>query len=180
MRGRWLHRGAFLASLILAPSTLAAQEPLPTSCDSVADFHQLDFWIGEWEVKVAGQTVGTNRIEKVLNGCAVTESWRDAAGGEGRSLFYYDHLTDVWKQVWVTQNATSPGGLKEKTLVEVLGNGSLRFQGVIRLADGRSYLDRTTLSPLDGGSVGQRIETSTDGGATWQMRFDAVYVRVTR
>lgn len=32
---------------------------------------------------------GTNRITKILNGCAVSEDWRDADGTRGMSLFYY-------------------------------------------------------------------------------------------
>jgi len=30
-----------------------------------------------------------NRITKILNGCAVSEDWRDADGTRGMSLFYY-------------------------------------------------------------------------------------------
>lgn len=166
-----------LPILVLPLSPLAArgQEP-PVPCDQLESFHRLDFWVGEWDVEVAGELVGTNRIEKVLDGCAVTESWRSAGGSAGRSLFFYNSVTDTWKQVWVTQNATMPGGLKEKTLVETLEDGSLRFQGTVSLPGGGSYMDRTTLVPLPDGRVRQVIETSDDDGATWQVRFDAVYV----
>ena len=155
-----------------------ARQPAP-QCEQVPGFHRLDFWLGQWDVKIGDQLVGTNRIEKVLNGCAVIESWRGADGAEGRSLFFYDHVTDTWKQVWVTANATAPGGLKEKTLIETLPDGSLRFQGVVRLQDGRMYLDRTTLTPLPADRVRQHIEISVDDGSTWQSRFDAIYVRPT-
>jgi hypothetical protein len=37
-------------------------------------------------------------------------------------------------------------------------------------------LDRTTLTPLGNGRVRQVIETSRDGGKTWRVGFDAVYV----
>ena len=33
------------------------------------------------------------------------EEWRDAMGGEGRSLFYMEPGTHRWKQVWVTDDA---------------------------------------------------------------------------
>lgn len=70
----------------------------------------------------------------------------------------------------------APGGVKEKELVETLGDGSLRFLGTIRLPSGASYQDRTTLTPLEDGRVRQVIETRR-GGRSWEVGFDAVYVR---
>jgi hypothetical protein len=160
----------------LAATPAAAQDP-PTPCDDIAGFHRLDFWLGSWDVRVDGETAGFNRIEKILDGCAVTEHWRGAGGGEGHSLFFYHPVTDTWKQVWVTRFATSPGGLKEKTLVQTLDDGSLRFQGVTPLPDGDSILDRTTLTHLAGGRVRQVIEVSRDGGDTWETTFDGLYGR---
>ena len=170
--------GAWLVVALVAfagPAGVAAQGAAP-ACADVSSFSALDFWIGEWDVRVGGRMAGTNRIEKVLDGCAVMEHWTDRAGGRGMSLFYHDAASGAWKQVWVTDRATSAGGLKEKTLIDEGADGSLRFQGVVTLPDGRMLLDRTTLAPLEGGRVSQRIETSADDGATWQVRFDGVYI----
>ena len=72
------------------------------ACDDQA-FAQLDFWVGEWEVfDEVGNPQGTNRIEKVLDGCAIFEHWKDVGGNEGKSLFSYDVAAGYWKQVWVT------------------------------------------------------------------------------
>lgn len=177
---RPVRRGAPLAltaSLLLAlpGSPAAAQSGPPPACADEASFHELDFWLGEWVVEVQGREVGRNRIEKVLNGCAVMEHWRSARGGEGKSLFYHVPATGAWKQVWVTGRATSTGGVKEKELVERLEGGGVRFQGEIPLVGGGSVLDRTTLTPLDGGRVRQVIEISEDGGESWSVTFDAVY-----
>ncbi|MDH3495391.1 MAG: hypothetical protein OER21_01325 [Gemmatimonadota bacterium] len=54
-------------------------------------------------------------------------------------------------------------------------DGGLRFQGETPRTDGPSCLDRTTLTRLPGGGLRQVIETSTDGGTTWQITFDAEY-----
>lgn len=43
-------------------------------------------------------------------------------------------------------------------------------------ADGSGYLDRTT-TRIDGDSVRQLIEVSTDAGETWRSVFDATYRR---
>lgn len=146
-------------------------------CVADTAWHELDFWLGEWEVMAGGRRAGTNRIVRVLGGCAIMEHWTDTAGGEGKSLFYYQPITAEWKQVWVTERAGSVGGLKEKVLVERLEGGALRFQGEIPLPSGGSYLDRTTLTPLPDGRVWQLIEVSRDRGRTWQTTFDAEYVR---
>ena len=178
-----MNSGASLAAaaatvllLSFSGDLLAQEREPPPACEDVEGFHELDFWIGEWDVKVGERQVGTNRIEKVLSGCAVLEHWTSASGGKGMSLFYFNPTTDDWKQVWVTGRATGVGGLKEKVLVERFEDGGLRFQGEIPLPSGGSYLDRTTLTPLEDGHVRQLIEISRDGGATWEATFDAVYV----
>ncbi len=176
-RSRSLATALSLVLLTILAAPAGAQQSAPPSCDSVPGFHQLDFWVGEWDVvDPDGEPQGTNRIEKILSGCAIMEHWEGAGGSAGASLFYYDHLAHTWKQVWVTERATAPGGVKEKRLVEELPDGGLRFQGVITRPDGHTFLDRTTLTPLDEGRVQQVIETSTDGGAEWQRRFVGIYL----
>ena len=137
----------------------------------------LDFWIGEWDVWTGGERVGENRIEKILEGCAIMEHWKDARGGEGKSLFYVVPALAEWRQVWVTEDPSVLGAVKEKTLIERLEGGGVRFQGEVPLLGDGTYLDRTTLTPLSDGTVRQVIERSTDDGATWQSSFDAVYRR---
>lgn len=161
----------FILGLVVAGSGLAQNI---TPCSDTPGFGKLDFWSGEWNVFVGDQQVGSNRIEKILNGCAVMEHWTGGSGSEGKSLFFYHPVTDVWKQVWITEVATRSGGIKEKTLILDLDGGGVRFQGEIPLAGGGSYWDRTTLTPLPDGSVRQLIEVSRDG-ETWRATFDAVY-----
>jgi hypothetical protein len=175
----------FAALLISVAGPAAARDPqaMPPpetkirSCLDDPGYHELDFWIGRWNVQVKGVVIGKNRIERILRGCAVMEHWEARRGDKGKSLFTYDRLKDVWKQVWVSDGAFSPGGLKEKVLVERLEGGGLRFQGEIALANGGSYLDRTTLRPLNNGTVHQLIEISHDNGFSWTATFDAVYTR---
>lgn len=175
MRATPLLPAALLLAAVLAPSPVAAQAAPP--CADVPGFAELDFWLGEWVVRAGEQVVGRNRIEKVLRGCAVEEHWTGAGGQRGQSLFYFVPALGEWRQVWVTETATGTGGVKEKRLSERLGDGGVRFQGEIPVAGGGSYLDRTTLTPLEGDRVRQLIEVSTDGGATWRTTFDAVYAR---
>lgn len=76
----------------------------------------------------------------------------------------------------MTNTATRTAGVKEMSLVEVLDDGALRFQGRIPDAAGELWYDRTTLTPLPDGNVRQVIEVSGDG-ETWETTFDALYVR---
>lgn len=134
----------------------------------------LDFWVGSWRV-VTGEDerqVGKNSINKILNGCAIIENWQSTSGGEGKSLFYYHDFDKTWKQVWITDGQA----LKEKHLIAVADNGAVRFQGEIKLSNGDIVLDRTTLTPLAENRVRQVIEQSADGGETWQVGFDALYI----
>ena len=169
---RWI--GLWLGLLTLAPAAVWGQA-LP--CGEEPALKRLDFWLGDWAVTVGEEQVGTNRIEKILDGCAVMEHWTSATGGEGKSLFYYQLVTETWNQVWVTQFALGPGGMKEKKLVETYDGAGVRFQGEIPLAEGGFYLDRTTLTPRPDGTVQQVIQISRDDGESWETTFDAVYRR---
>jgi uncharacterized protein (TIGR02246 family) len=138
-------------------------------CRQMPRMHALDFWIGKWDVSQGGQLDGTDTVEATLDGCAVLEHWRDVAGGEGSSLFYYDPSADVWKQVWVTDQALRLGGMKEKIeQKELTSSTRIRFEGTF---------DRTTLTREADGKVHQLIERRVDGGKTWRTTFDAIYQR---
>jgi len=165
----------FLLAVSLAP---AQQMPEPHACQKNPAYQKLDFWVGDWDVfakddKGLEQKDGTNRIEKILDGCAIIENWRGVEGHEGKSLFYYRPVQKEWKQVWVTD----VGPMKEKTLILEMPDGGVRFQGELAKRSGGTYLDRTTLTPSAGGKVRQVIEISLDGGKTWKTTFDAEYRR---
>ncbi len=148
----------------------------PHSCQSNSDYHKLDFWVGTWDVydNHDGILNGTDVVDKIVGGCAIVENWKEADGsGEGKSLFYYHPARKQWKQVWVTD----AGPIKEKVLIGEMEDGGVRFQGEIPQPDGKSHLDRTTLTPLPGGRVHQVIEISRTAGKTWETVFDAEYRR---
>ena len=131
----------------------------------------LDFWVGRWSVRTRdGEHAGVDVVERALGGRAFLEHWRGADGGEGESLFFLDGHAGTWRQVWATADHH-----KEKTL-ELAEPGRVRFAGTLH-AGGRVTPDRTTLTALPDGRVGQLIEHSLDGGATWLASFDAIYER---
>ena len=111
-----LARSICLSLLLLSQLAFGQDEPTPT-CDDLPVYQALDFWVGEWDVYIGDKLVGRNRVEKTLMGCAVTEHWRATDGGEGKSLFFVDY-DGHWAQIWVSQWAMTPGGVKEKVMVD--------------------------------------------------------------
>jgi hypothetical protein len=163
-------RSALATALLLTAAPAAA-------CGDEPRLHALDFWLGRWIVSAEREFAGHNVIEKILDGCAVTERWLSARGHVGLSLFWFDRHADRWKQVWVTDRALDVGGSKEKTEVRELTTPErIRFQGHYPGGQDRTIIeDRTTLTLDAPGRVRQRIEISTDGGKTWKTVFDGEY-----
>jgi len=169
---------AWIVLVVLAAPQLAPAAPLPAPtsqpCREQAMGRAFDFWIGDWRA-------GENRVERILDGCAVIEHWHGVdAGDDGISLFSYDAARQSWEQVWVTQDTSRPNGLKHQKLTGILYANALRFEGRIALRNGKTILGRTTLTPWLDGRVRQTIENSNDGGKTWKIAFDAYYNRKDR
>ncbi|MFL6759300.1 hypothetical protein [Sphingomonas sp.] len=159
------------AAAIAAQGTGGAASP---PCRATEVSRNLDFWIGDWDVYVGSMLAGRDTVERILDGCAVTERWNGGGGDEGMSLFAYDARKDLWTQNWVTNNSAVPGGIKVK-VVRAHAPASTTFQGEIEGKSGAVYYDRTILTALPGGRVHQEIQVSRDGVA-WRTGFDAIYV----
>lgn len=71
--------------LVAVPLAAVAPNSAPPSCNETPRYRALDFWVGDWHVYVDDELVGHNRIEKILDGCAVMEHWTDR-NGEVRQL----------------------------------------------------------------------------------------------
>jgi hypothetical protein len=153
-----------LLALSLAVSATANAQPPPCSSP---EHRQFDFWIGEWRVTTPdGKHAGDNRIERILDGCALHESWQGASGGRGFSYNAYDKDRKVWHQTWVDKQ----GNLL--LLEGAFSNGRMVLQGTQG-----ATLNRITWTPNKDGTVRQHWETSTDQGKAWQTAFDGLYRR---
>jgi hypothetical protein len=89
----------------------------------------------------------------------------------GESFNYFDAANGKWRQNWVDEN----GGLVWYE-GEVL-DGAMHFHGENWGPTGAKSLARVTLTPQPDGSVHHFVESSSDGGKTWTVGFDAVYVK---
>jgi len=146
---------------------------LMTSIDpcGAAEYHQFDFWVGDWEVRnPAGQLAGTNSIAREYGGCVLVERWAGPTGvPAGTSQNFYHQGDGRWHQNWIDGQASGPlwliGGLDE--------TGAMVMMDVDKSAN---PLNRITWTPNPDRTVRQHWEQSTDGGATWSTAFDGLYV----
>jgi hypothetical protein len=169
---RWTSLAALLLTAAVHPTR--AQEsggtaPPRPGC-TATEHRQFDFWIGDWDVaNPAGKTVGRNRIEPILGGCALRESWTGASGSSGTSYNAWDRQRRRWHQTWVDN-----GGLVLR-LEGGLADGRMVMSGETLDSTGATVLNRITWEATPPASVRQVWEVSSDGGKTWATVFDGRY-----
>jgi len=151
---------------LLVGARAPAAPPAPACTDK--PHHQFDFWIGDWQVTAAGKPVGTNRIDALLDGCALLENWVGAGGVRGHSLNFYDPARGRWHQTWIDSTGSSlllDGQFKDGKMV------------LSSAQPGQRAADRITWTPNADGSVRQLWEHTDDGGKSWSVAFDGLYRR---
>lgn len=149
-------------------------------CNALPEYRQLDYWIGEWDVKsVAGQTVGTSRVEKILNNCVIQETYKGVPGSSaapnyvGQAFHFYDQNLKRWAQHYI-DTAASPFDWTGE-----VRDGVMRYTREGPFGPSNLFVkQRMTFTPKDGG-VHQLFEQSIDGGKTWRAGFNAMYTKRT-
>jgi hypothetical protein len=142
-------------------------------CATSAEAHQLDFWLGDWDVSVGGIRAGQSHVEKILNDCVVFENWTGAGGYVGKSFNLYDAQKKRWQQTWVD----GVGGITE--YFGEWRDGALRYEAKGSIPAGqKDPVDQTmTFFKLEDGRVRQFIQQTADGGKTWSVVFDGFYAK---
>jgi tetratricopeptide (TPR) repeat protein len=180
---QWLHKAAeagfAMPGVLQSDTVLARLAAIPDAQPAVArmtdnlrvcskrpEYKQLDFWIGNWTVTMSGTVVGTNRIEKTLDGCALIENWVATNGIAGKSLNLYDAAAKKWRQRWVDETGRMTDYVGE------FRDGAMRFEATMN-----GQPARMTFTPMEGGRVRQLIEQSTDNGKSWTSTFDGMYAK---
>lgn len=137
------------------------------------EYHQFDLFIGDWDTfDVGAPTVLTarNHVTAMLDGCAVREVYVQLDGLRGESFSTYDATRKVWHQSWVTNH----GAL-------LLLEGRFEKDRMVLIAPERAASGATTLLRaiwwVEGATVRERAERSTDNGRTWGPVFDIVFRR---
>lgn len=165
---RWITKAAgflFPALLMVCPAALAQQGPPPV-CEQNPEFHQFDFWVGDWDVYSNDGKMthfGTNSVTQIARDCLVMEHWVSDGGSKGYSMNFFDAVTGKWRQVWVSNgnNIDYQGGLND--------NGQMVLEGTIHyyLQD-LSLPFRGTWTPNPDGTVIQYFEQFDPETETWK------------
>jgi tetratricopeptide (TPR) repeat protein len=138
-------------------------------CEETELNRQFDFWVGEWDVQtVRGQHAGSSSVQKILGGCVILENWT-GLGSQGKSFNAYNQGLKKWQQYWVDDSGTT-----------TLYTGEIVGNQMSYIADAGSQngqqARKMTFTRLPDGKVRQLGETSTDGGKTWTVAYDLIYV----
>jgi ketosteroid isomerase-like protein len=174
--GEWLRVFIFtLCVLACAPAFAGDDTPTTASAGTTpcaaAEFHQLDFWAGDWDVFDADNLatqVARVKVDRILEGCVLREDYQDTAGHQGQSFSIYDAGLKAWHRSWVTnrgQLLLLDGGLHGNEIV---------LSATEHTPDGKSKLIRGTWKPVNGG-VRETAVTSLDEGKTWKPWFDLMF-----
>jgi hypothetical protein len=172
---RYLLKASAALGAIFIATVTAATSPLTSSphC-SAAEYHQLDFWIGDWDTfeteSPGGPSIARARVEPIAQACALHELYEQTDGLIGDSILSYDPVRNQWQQTWVTNRGS---------IMVLWGNfkdGVLVLEGESHLRDGTSVRQRITWQVQDKG-VRESAVLSKDGGLTWTPAFDVLFLK---
>jgi hypothetical protein len=157
---RWKDDAQFQA---LLAQTVPCQSP---------EFHQFDFWIGDWEVQdPQGNVVGHNLVTREQDGCLLIEHWTASTGGQtGTSFNYYDVQDRLWHQLYIDNSGNAEAF---PAMAGTVTNAKM----VLLTDPSKPAISRWTWHTLGLNRVRQMAEQSTDNQKTWIITWDSVYVK---
>jgi hypothetical protein len=165
------------AMLPFAAKAADAKPALHHYCDDPV-YHQLDFWIGDWDTidmgdhpDGKGPSIAHAVITPALDGCALHERYEQTDGLIGESFSLYVASRKIWHQSWVNNG----GGLwlQEGNFD---GHGVLTMTATTTSKDGSEVYHKITWAK-QGDSVRETSVASKDGGKTWLPEFDCLFVK---
>jgi len=170
---RW---GKLLGSMM--PQLTAQSKPKKApKADAGSSASAMHFWVGEWDVYSAksGTLVGHNTLAYRVNNHVIHEQWESLGDGStGESWNYFDPGAGAWKQTWLG----SGGDLTEFTADIESDADGIMFVGKSHRpgAAGEPPLKRMHVRSIGDGRVRQTGSNSKDGGVSWTIGYDLIYV----
>lgn len=167
----------FLVFMLLSTSIGFAATPAASisthhACAAAAEYHQLDFWIGDWDTfetdAPGGPSEARAHVDAIAEGCAIHELYEQTDGLIGDSILSYDPVRKQWQQTWVTNRGS---------IMVIVGNfkdGALVLEGEAHLKNGTTVMQRITWERRDQG-VRESAVLSKDRGKTWEPAFDVLF-----
>lgn len=153
-------------------------------CSTDPKKREFDFWVGEWDVYNNTKIlVGKSMIQKVTGECAIQENWSSLGSSYvGKSVNYYDAAKGKWHQFYYDSGSllapSDEGEYKEYTS---FANPSYKGNAMVfkrKDADKKGeYIANFVFFNLESTKMRQFLEKSYDGGKTWVVGLDLLYVR---
>jgi hypothetical protein len=167
-------RPLFILALMAATASTSVAAPAPANC-SAPEYHQLDFWLGDWDTldsdaKGSTTSIARTHVDPIAAGCAVHELYEQTDGLIGDSILSYDPVRKQWQQTWVTNRGA---------IMVIYGNfkaGALILEGEVHLQDGRTVHQRITWK-AEAKGVRESAVLSKDSRKTWAAAFDVLFVK---
>lgn len=143
---------------------------LPAPC-SDPEFRQLDFWVGDWDLKWDGGA-GRNVVTSDLGGCVVTENFDGTPSSplKGTSVSIYNKRSGLWQQTWVDNQGSYldfTGGFRDSKMV-------LQREAAIK---DKKVLQRMVFYDIEKDTLKWNWERSADDGTTWKVMWKIEYTR---
>lgn len=154
-------------ALILLLTTLSVAQSKPCSSP---EYHQFDFWVGDWNAFNVGNDKTPSahvRVDRILDGCVLREDYQDPNGMKGQSFTIYDAPRKLWHQSWVTNRG-------ELLVIEGKLEGDQIVLNGTDNSKGKPTLVRGIWKPISGG-VRETAVISDDNGKTWKPWFDIIF-----
>jgi hypothetical protein len=153
-----------IAVTMTSPALAQTPVPAPPAC-AAPEYHQLDFWVGRWDVYPTGKDklVAYSLIESVY-GCGIRENWMPLNNQPGGSLSVYVPAEKHWEQFWIDSQGS-----------RAFFTGGWNGSAMVITGKWGGPLVRMSYSRNGDGSVRQLGEQSTDDGKTWAPSFDFTY-----
>lgn len=140
-------------------------------CKYAPEAKQFDFWVGEWDVQVNGQSVGTNVIQRLEEGCLIMENWTSNAGGSGKSMNFYNPIIKKWRQTYMSNN---------QVIWEMSGeykDNVMQYDGEMLAVGSQPITVRVRIWSLGPDKLRHIQDNLGSDGKTWTNVWDSIYVR---
>lgn len=152
-----------------------AVNPSPNAGCTAVESHQLDFWIGEWDVSITGETtlVAQSTIRPLDQGCSIFEEWRPFQGPGGHSISSFDKTDGAWHQEWM-----DAAGVR-MPFKGAFADGVMRLDNLSPPPPGApaNLKRRMSYQAIDTSTVRQWGERFDDATHTWKTMWDYTYRR---
>ena len=166
--------GVSVLALLSGPSSRARTPPPEPPAEVLG---QLDFWLGDWTVAwtdaEGNRHQGTNRIERILDGKVIRESFdaSAASGFRGGSYSVFDRQSGQWKQTWVDNSGN---------YMDFLGHSNgdtFIFQRRFIRHDGVEMENRMVFKDITADSLTWDWEGRPAGADEWKLLWRLEYTR---